>query len=59
MEFYNKELEKAISLGYLVELDEHKLESYQGPVSYVSHFPVYKPDSKSTPVRVVTNTSLK
>ena len=59
LELYNKELEKAISLGYLVELGAQELESYQGPVSYVSHFPVYKPDSKSTPVRVVTNTSLK
>ena len=59
LELYNKELEKAISLGYLVELDEQELESYQGLVSYVSHFPVYKPHSKSTSVRVVTNTSLK
>ncbi len=36
MELYNKELQKAISLGYLVELDDQELENYQGPVSYVS-----------------------
>ena len=58
LEAYNEELRKAIEKGFLVELGEDDLVHYEGPVSYVSHFPVYNPSSKSTPVRVVTNTSL-
>ena len=35
------------------------MNSYMGPVSYVAHHDVHKPDSTTTPLRVVTNTSLK
>ena len=56
---YNQELHKALEKGYLVELGPEDLVEYSGPVCYVSHFPVYKPDSQSTPIRVVSNTSLK
>ena len=58
LEAYNEELQKAVDKGYMVELDKADLIDYEGPVSYVTHFPVYKPGSKSTPVRAVTNTSL-
>ena len=33
------------------------MDSYDGPVSYVTHLPVFKPDSTTTPLRIVTNTS--
>ena len=55
---YNAELQKNIDKGYLVKLGEEDLLKYMGPVSYVSHHPVYKA-SKTTPIRPVTNTSLK
>ena len=32
---------------------------YTGPVLYVSHHAVFKPGSTTTPLRIVTNTSLK
>ena len=38
------------------KLSEEEISAYEGPVSYVSHHPVYK-ESKTTPVRVVFNSS--
>ena len=58
LEAYNAEIKKKIDKGYLVKLEKDDLQDYKGPISYVSHHPVYK-DSKTTPVRPVTNTSLK
>ena len=58
IELYNQELKKAIDKGYLGEATEEELSKYKGPASYVSHHPVYK-ESKSTPIRIATNSSLK
>ena len=33
------------------------MDSYSGPISYVTHLPVLKPESTTTPLRIVTNTS--
>ena len=59
MEAYNLELQKFVDRGALVKLTQKELEDYDGPVSYVSHFAVMKPDSTTTPLRIVTNTSLR
>ena len=58
LDSYNAEIKKNIENGYLVKLGAEDLENYKGPISYVSHHPVYKA-SKTTPIRPVTNTSLK
>jgi len=54
-----EELKKAMDRGAIVKLSQQEMEDYQGPVSYVAHHGVHKPDSPTTPLRVVTNTSLK
>ena len=59
LEAYNLELQKAMDRGAIVRLTEEDLQNYSGPVSYVAHHGVHKPDSTTTPLRVVTNTSLK
>ena len=59
MDAYNAELKKAMDRGAIVKLSQEEMDNYQGPVSYVGHHGVYKPDSPTTPLRVVTNTSLK
>ena len=56
---YNSELQKFIDRGAIVRLSQEEIDSYSGPVSYVSHHAVFKPGSASTPLRIVTNTSLK
>ena len=59
LEAYNAELRKAIDRGAIVRLTERELQEYDGPISYVAHHDVHKPDSTTTPLRVVTNTSLR
>jgi len=34
-----------------------EFQKYKGPAHYISHYEVPKPDSKSTPVRIVFNSS--
>ena len=43
--------------GTIRRLTDQEIEDYCGPVSYVTHLPVHKPDSTTTPLRIVTNTS--
>ena len=45
--------------GVLTKITEEEEKKYKGPVSYVNAHEVYKPDSTSTPVRIVLNSSLK
>ena len=56
LETYNEEMKKYLERGTFVKLSTDEIESYQGPHQYVSHHAVLK-DSKSTPCRVVTNSS--
>ena len=58
IDLYNQEVQKVIDKGHLVMMDPEEIKNHDGPVSYVSHHPVYK-DSKSTPICLVTNSSLK
>ena len=56
---YNSELKKFLDRGAITKMSQEEIGSYTGPVSYVSHHGVHKPDSTTTPLRIVTNTSLK
>ena len=56
---YNSELRKFLDRGAITKMSQEEIASYTGPVSYVSHHGVHKPDSTTTPLRIVTNTSLK
>ena len=54
----NTEFDKMLALGALVELSESEMKSWTGPAHWVSLQPVLKPESETTPTRLVTNTSL-
>ena len=54
---YQKQIEDLIHRGVAKKLTYEDLESYDGPIHYISHHEVLKPDSKSTPVRIVFNSS--
>ena len=58
-EKYCKQFEDFIERGVVTEISEKEDKEYAGPAFYVSHHEVFKPDSSSTPVRLVINSSLK
>ena len=55
---FNGEFERMIEYGALVELGEDDINAWTGPVHYVSLQHVVKPESTTTPLRIVTNSSL-
>ena len=58
LEKYNEEMKKMIERGAVVPLVKEDLE-YQGPIHYITHFGVLNPESKSTPLRIVSNSASK
>ena len=55
---YCEEFNDFINRGVIVPISEEELQTYEGPVNYVNHMPVYKPGSSSSPIRMVVNSSL-
>merc|ERR1712106_1264494 len=54
---YNDEFEKFLNRGAIAPITGEELNSYSGPVNYVTHHSVLK-DSSTTPVRLVSNSSV-
>ncbi len=54
---YDREMTNMNNLGFSRKLSEEELKQYNGPVHYVSHHEVLRPESKSTPVRILFNSS--
>merc|ERR1711867_253012 len=55
---YVNEMEKVEAAGAIIEIPEQEKEEWTGPCHYVTHFPVLKPSSTSTQVRVVSNAKM-
>jgi len=56
---YQDQIQDMIDRGVAEKLDQDELSTYTGPVYYLSHHEVLKPDSESTPCRIVFNSSSK
>ena len=54
---YQEQVEDMISRGVSRKLTKERVEEYHGPIHYVSRHPVLKPQSESTPCRIVFNSS--
>ncbi|XP_068696785.1 uncharacterized protein [Montipora foliosa] len=56
---YDMQIKDMVARDVARKLSKEELNSYKGPIHYISHHEVLKPDSKSTPVKIVFNSSAK
>ena len=56
-EAYNKQMQEMEEMKFSRKLSETELAEYKGPVHYIAHHAVLRPDKKSTPLRIVFNSS--
>ena len=56
-EAYCKQMEEMESMGFARKLSKEEIDSYQGPVHYIPHHAVLRTEKRSTPVRIVFNSS--
>lgn len=54
---YCKQMEEMETMKFARKLSKEEQNAYQGPVHYIPHHAVLRPDKKSTPVRIVFNSS--
>ena len=58
-EEFNEKFDEFLNLGTLREISQYEMDTWKGPAHYVSIQHVYKPNNKSTRMRLVINSSLK
>ena len=56
-EAYDQQIQEMEQMKFSRKLSEKELAEYKGPVHYIAHHEVLRPDKKSTPVRIVFNSS--
>ncbi|XP_033096552.1 uncharacterized protein LOC117100831 [Anneissia japonica] len=54
---YERKMEEMVTMGFARKLEESEVNNYPGPVHYIPHQSIVRPDSKTTPVRIVFNSS--
>jgi hypothetical protein len=58
-QLYADQIQDMIDRGVARKLSEEEIAAWTGPTFYISHLAVCNPNSKSTPVRIVFNSSQK
>ena len=56
-EAYKQQMKEMEQMNFARKISPEEETKYQGPVHYISHHAVIKPEKKSTPVRIVYNSS--
>ena len=57
MKVYDKQIKDMVLRNVARKLSKEELTNYTGPTHYIANHQVLKPESKSTPVRIVFNSS--
>ena len=50
---YDNQMKEMETLKFARKLSEEEMENYKGPVHYISHHAMVRPEKKSTPVHIV------
>lgn len=56
-ESYDKQMKEMLEMNFCRKLSQEDMGNFEGPVHYIPHHAVLRPESKSTPVRIVFNSS--
>ena len=56
---YQSQIEDMVARRVARKLSDNEIYGYEGPIFYIPHTEVLKPDSSSTPLRIVFNSSAK
>eukprot|EP00057_Strongylocentrotus_purpuratus_P004826 XP_003729535.1 PREDICTED: uncharacterized protein LOC100892047 [Strongylocentrotus purpuratus] len=54
---YDHQIKEMVQMDFARKLTAEEMESYNGPVHYIPHHAVLRPEKKSTPIRIVFNSS--
>ena len=54
---YDEQMTEMVKMDFCRKLSEDDVKNYKGPVHYIPHHAVIRPEKKSTPVRIVFNSS--
>ena len=57
VKIYSEQIDDMVSRRVARKLSKEEIDSWKGPVFYISHLAVQNPKSSSTPVRIVFNSS--
>ena len=56
---YQEQMKQMEELGFSQKLTDEELKDYKDPVYYIAHHEVVRPEKRSTPVRIVFNSSVQ
>ena len=54
---YDEQITEMVKMDFCRKLSEDEVKNYKDPVHYIPHHAVIRPEKKSTPVRIVFNSS--
>ncbi|XP_022777780.1 uncharacterized protein LOC111319232 [Stylophora pistillata] len=54
---YDEQMKEMVDLNFCRKVSKDEVKNYQGPVHYIPHHAVVRPEKKSTPVRIVFKSS--
>ncbi|XP_068679809.1 uncharacterized protein [Montipora foliosa] len=54
---YEEQMTEMVKMNFCRKLSEDEVKNYKGPVHYIPHHAVIRPEKKGTPVRTVFNSS--